>query len=153
MEIFNHPSAVWLAIGVATIIIEFFVAPGLGIVFAGMGALTTGALLELELIESLPAQIISFAVATALWALLLWKPLKAALAKKAIGKGKSHIIGTEAIIAKGGVDKYQGSAKWSGTIMNAKLAADSKEISLKEGQIAEVVEIDGTTLILKPITK
>lgn len=149
MEFFNDPSAVWLTIGVVTIIIEFFVAPGLGFVFAGLGALVTGALLQLGLIEATSAQLVSFAVATSLWALLLWKPLKSALAKKAIGKGESHIIGTDAIVAKEGVDKNKGQAKWSGAIMNAKLAADSKETKLTQGQVAEVVALDGSTLILK----
>lgn len=149
MEIFDNPSVIWLIIGVITIIIEFFVVAGLGFVFAGLGALVTGALLQLGLIESTSAQLVSFAVATSLWALLLWKPLKSALAKKAIGKGESHIVGTEAIVGKDGVSKKSGTAKWSGAIMNARLAEDSAEEKLIAKQIAEVVALDGSTLILK----
>lgn len=149
MEVFLNPSYIWLVAGVLVIVIEFFVAPGLGIVFAGMGAIVVGALLELGVIESVTSQIISFAVATALWALLLWKPLKRALANKAAGKGESHIIGTTAIVAKGGVNKVAGNAKWSGTIMKARLAKDAKIEKLKEGDLAEVVDLDGSTLILK----
>jgi membrane protein implicated in regulation of membrane protease activity len=148
--LFSIPSHIWLAIGVATIVFEFFVAPGMGVVFAGMGALVVGALLEAGLITTELDQLLVFVAATIIWALLLWKPLKNLVANKAAGKGESHIIGTEAVVAKGGVDKLQGSAKWSGTVMNAKLAHESKVEQLKEGQIAEVAGLDGSTLILKP---
>lgn len=150
MEYFaNNPSLTWLAIGVVVIVLEFFAAPGLGIVFAGMGAIVVGALLEFGLIESFNAQLLTFAVATGLWALFLWKPLKRMIANKAAGKGESHIIGTEAIVAKGGVNKVAGNAKWSGTIMKARLAKDAKVEKLQEGDLAEVVDLDGSTLILK----
>ncbi len=149
MEFFaNNPSYIWLTIGVILIIGEFFAAPGLGIVFAGLGALATGGLIEFGVIESTTAQIITFCAATAIWALLLWKPLKRALSVKAKGKGESHIIGTEAKAAKGGVSKVAGNAVWSGTIMKARLSKDAKLEKLEEDAIAKVIDLDGSTLIL-----
>lgn len=149
MEVFSNPAYIWLAVGVLVIVLEFFVAPGLGIVFAGMGAIVVGALLEMGVIESVMAQIMSFCAATAVWALILWKPLKGALARKAVGKGGSHIVGTTATAAKGGVNKVAGNAKWSGTIMKARLEEGSALERLEEGKHAEVIDLDGSTLILK----
>jgi len=147
-SLFSDPSTIWLIVGALAIIFEFFAAPGLGVVFAGIGALTTGALLQLSLIESPAEQWITFAAATGCWALLLWKQLKRAVKRSANNSGQSHIIGTEAIVAKGGVTKTSGAAKWSGTHMSAKLVHSSKISELKEGQIAEVVALEGSTLML-----
>lgn len=145
----EHLAHIWLAIGAALIIFEFFITPGIGIVFVGLGAFTTGALLESGVISSVTSQLLSFVGASVLWALLLWRPLKRILASKNPGKGQSHIIGTEAIVAKGGVSKKGGKAKWSGTEMSARLAADSEVETLSENEVAEVFALDGSTLILK----
>jgi len=148
-------SYLWLALGVVIIVFEFFVTPGLGIVFAGIGALTTGALLEAELIHTNLEQWLVFLVSTTLWALLLWRPLKKSIANKATGKGQghSHIIGTDAIIAEIGVTKNTGAAKWSGTEMSAKLAPDCEVTHMRSGEVAHVVALEGSTLILKPKNK
>lgn len=145
----NNPSLIWFAIAILTFILEFSAAPGLGFLFAGLGALITGALLEYGVINSLLAQLVCFTATTAFWALLLWKPMKNAILNKGVGKNTSHIIGTEAIVAVGGVDKKHGSAKWSGTEMKARLAADSEQDKLEEGALTEVVGLDGSVLILK----
>jgi membrane protein implicated in regulation of membrane protease activity len=152
MDFFSseYAALIWLAIGAALIITEFFITPGVGVVFIGLGALTTGALLQLQLIGSTETQLISLSVASVFWALLLWKPLKRLVKTQNRNHNQSHIIGTEAIVSGKGVNKTSGTAKWSGTEMNARLAADAEVAELTAGDLAEVVELDGSVLILKP---
>ena len=150
---FSNPSHIWLVVGAAIIIFEFFITPGVGLVFIGLGALTTGALLEFGIISSVLAQLLSLATGSVLWAICLWKPLKRLVKTKSANNNQSHIIGTDAVVAKGGVNKMTGAAKWSGTQMAAKLSHDAKTSELKEGELAEVVALEGSTLILTPKNK
>jgi membrane protein implicated in regulation of membrane protease activity len=150
MDFFDNPSHIWLAVGAAIIIFEFFITPGVGLVFIGLGALTTGALLEFGIISSVLAQLLSLAAGSVLWAVCLWKPLKRLVKTKSTNNNQSHIIGTEAVVAKGGVNKISGTAKWSGTQMAAKLSPDAGIETLAEGALAEVVALEGSTLILTP---
>lgn len=151
MDFFSseHASLIWLAIGTSVIIFEFFVTPGVGIVFVGLGAITTGALLEIGAISSTTEQLFSLAGTSVLWALLLWRPLKRLVKTENRNHNKSHIIGSEAIVSTGGVTKNGGKAKWSGTEMAARLAENAGIDELKAGEKVEVVDLEGSTLILK----
>ena len=69
-------NTVWFIAGAALIAIEIFLVPGTGTIFAGLGAITVGAVLIAGWIEGVNGQFILFFLFTAIWAAVLWKPLK-----------------------------------------------------------------------------
>jgi membrane protein implicated in regulation of membrane protease activity len=95
-------------------------------------------------------QIVIFLFATALWALILWKPIqKLKLAKS---KGSYHnIIGeTASVSAKGLNKKDGGEVIWSGAVMKARLMEGAGVENLEPGAQVEIKDIVGNTLIVIP---
>lgn len=142
---------IWLVAGVILLIGEMII-PAVGMLFAGLGALTVGMLLNFNIIslEDTLLQTLVFAVATVLWTLLLWKPIQ----RLKLGKNKTpyhNIIGETAIVGEKGLHKvYGGEVLWSGAIMKAKLAEHSDIENLESGKHVIVKEITGNTLIVTP---
>ena len=141
----------WLIAGVAFMAAEAFGAPGVGLLFAGLGAIATGAALYLGIIaeDATTAQFVAFFTTTAAFAFLLWKPLK----RFRLGKsgGYSNMIGDTAYVGSQGLAKGRpGEDTWSGTIMKAELAADAKEENLEAGSAVAIVEVVGAKLIVTP---
>lgn len=111
-----NPSSVWLLIGAFLIIVELALVPGIGFLFAGLGAISVGAVYITGGIHSLSAQFILFFLATAFWTAILWKPLKSFMAGK--GSGFDDMVGGTAIVFGRPIEKGKmGEVKWSGTIM------------------------------------
>ena len=145
------PLILWLVFGVALLIAEAVVA-GFGFLFAGCGALTVGLLLNLGVIsidDSL-VQFVVFFATTALWALLLWKPVQ----KLKNSKNKTsynNIIGQIVEVVNNGLSKDNyGEVLWSGTVMRAKLAHNSSVESVEIGAKMLVQDIIGNVLIIVP---
>jgi|CXWL01.1.fsa_nt_gi membrane protein implicated in regulation of membrane protease activity len=142
---------IWLVAGVVLFIGEMMI-PAVGMLFAGCGALTVGMLLNFKIIslEDALLQTLVFVVATVLWTLLLWKPIK----RLRLGNNKipyHNIIGETAIVGEKGLHKvHGGEVLWSGAIMKAKLAEHSEVENLDSGKHVIVKEITGNTLIVAP---
>jgi membrane protein implicated in regulation of membrane protease activity len=146
------PTAIWFAVGLAFLLFEAVGIPGAGLLFAGLGAFTVGTLLNLELIASdaTTMQFIVFLLATALWTLILWKPMRRFYSTRNEG-GYKNMVGDTAYIGTGGLIKgHAGEATWSGTIMKAKLAESSGVDKVEPGSQVEIVDVSGATLIVKP---
>ncbi len=75
-----NPSSIWLIAGALLIILEIVLFPGIGFLFAGLGAISVSAGLITGWIDSLSAQFILFFLATAFWTAVLWKPLQILIA-------------------------------------------------------------------------
>lgn len=143
------PYILWLAAGVVFFALEALGANGIGFLFAGMGALSVGAWLKAAPETPQITQYIVFFAATALWTVLLWKPLQQFRIKKS--SGYNNIIGETAYIGGSGLRKGEtGEATWSGTIMKAELSGDCTVESLAGGAQAIIVAVNGNTLIVKP---
>lgn len=143
---------VWLLAGVALVIIDTLHTGGIGLMFAGLGALVTGACLQMQLIapEAYVTQFLVCFAATAAWALLLWKPMLK-FRHRNTGPGYSNIIGETAYVGSQGLSKSAGGeVTWSGTIMKAQLAKHVNTDRLDAGTQVTIVEISGATLIVKP---
>ena len=148
----SHPSAVWMVVSVLFLLIEAFGIPGVGLMFAGLGALVaglsvfSGAVAE----DNHNAQFILFFVFSLVWAVLLWKPMQ----KFRVGKrhGEYHnIIGTTAYVGGSGISRKDGGeVTWSGTIMRAELAASAAVDRIESGAVVVIVEVTGATLVVKP---
>ncbi len=141
----------WLVAGVVLFLAEMGV-PGIGLMFGGCGALTVGMLLNFSLIpaEHVLLQGVIFIVATALWAVVLWKPLQ----KLRLGKGKnsySNIIGESATVGDKGISKtHGGEVLWSGAIMKARLPENSALEKIDAGTVVTIKEINGNILTVIP---
>lgn len=141
----------WLVAGVVLFLTEIGM-PGVGLMFAGCGALTVGLLLNFSFIalDDTLLQAVIFFASTPLWALLLWKPIQ----KCKLGKSKAiyrNIIGEIATVGTKGVNKASGGeVSWSGTIMKAKLAENSNVEKLESGATVVVKDVVGNTLIVTP---
>jgi membrane protein implicated in regulation of membrane protease activity len=147
-------SYMWLIAGVLLLLAEALGASGVGLFFAGLGALSVGFLLKLGLVapEATLLQLVSFLAATALWTLVLWKPLRRFYSSN--NKiGYSNMIGETAYVGSAGLKKgHDGEATWSGTIMKARLADNASVTQLEGGSAVEIVEVKGATLIVRPRT-
>lgn len=114
------PSSIWLIAGALLIILELALVPGIGFLFAGLGAISVGAGLITGWIEGLSSQFILFFLSTAFWTALLWKPLKSFIAGKE--SGFDDMIGSTATVFGKSIEKGKmGKVKWSGTIMKCRI--------------------------------
>lgn len=143
-------SVLWLLAGAVLFAVEAFGLPGIGFLFAAIGAVIAGIAIELGLIgmDDIIAQWAVFFIATTFFAVLLWKKIKAwRLDPNA--PHYSNILGTEATVI-GTLTEGGGSVKWSGTTMRAKLASGSGTANLGDGAAVVVTAVDGNVLTVVP---
>ena len=112
MDLIENTPHLWLIAGVLLILFEFVLMPGIGFLFAGLGALLVGALVELGLIHSETIVWIVFFAAAIVFAIVLWKPLSKFKLLKS-DKEFSDMVGHKAIlinsIAPGETGKSDGA--------------------------------------------
>ncbi len=133
----------WYILGGALILTDIFIAP-IGLLFLGLGAISTGLALQFGLIDGY-VQILFWAIATAIYTALLWRPLKR------IRQGSesfSNIIGETAIVTKKITPKMGGEVKWSGTTMNAKPANTIKK-AIDINTPVTIKKIEGNVLYVE----
>ncbi len=141
------PSAWWLLAGAVLIGLDILALPGIGALFSGLGALTVGAALIAGFIESMTAQFTLFFVATGVWAILLWKPLKQFLKGKETGF--DDMVGSTAVVFGSPLEKgKKGKVRWSGTIMNCQLDAEEAG-SLEVGTEVTITRVSQGVLIVQ----
>jgi membrane protein implicated in regulation of membrane protease activity len=146
----------WYAVGIVLIILEVSGVQGIGLFFAGMAAVTLGAVISFDIIavSSSLSAIALFFLFTVVWAIVLWKPLKK-LSKQSKDKKFVDLVGTEAIVdsADGLMQNKTGYVKWSGVRMRARIAVESTESTVNSGQTVWVHgQEDGVLLVdvIKP---
>lgn len=144
------PHAIWFIAGAAMIAIEIFFVPGTGTIFAGLGAITVGAILIAGWIEEVNAQFILFFLSTAIWAALLWKPLKKLM--NSGDSGYSNMVGNTAVVYGEPLEKgKRGQVKWSGTIMNCEISPQESTDKISPGTDVTITEVSKGILIVKQI--
>lgn len=142
----------WLGTGVLMLAAEALGVSGVGLMFGGLGCFTVGAFLTVGLIGdgSTLSQFIIFFLSTALWAAILWKPLRRYYSGKHKG-GYSNMVGETAYVGSQGLKRgHVGEATWSGTIMKATLADHASVDALEAGTPVVITEVKGITLTVKP---
>ncbi|MFO0388095.1 MAG: NfeD family protein [Alphaproteobacteria bacterium] len=142
---------IWLIAGVLFFALEAIGISGVGLLFAGFGATTVGSLVYYGVLSQghLINQFVIFFIATALWAVLLWKPLQK-FRLRSPAQGYNNMIGETAYVGASGIDEKGGEVTWSGTIMKAQIANGSSAKRLEAGSQVTIVDIVGTTLMVKP---
>lgn len=143
---------VWFVASVAFMLLEALGAPGIGLLFAGIGALAAGAAVYGGYVheDAFTTQFAIFFAGSAVSALLLWKPMQ----KKREGRkaaGFRNMIGDTAFVLSGGINQEEGgNVQWSGTIMKAELMPEYQGNPLAEGDKVVIVEVHGATLVVRP---
>jgi membrane protein implicated in regulation of membrane protease activity len=122
------PSAIWLICGAFLIILDVIMINVIWVMFAGLGAVTVGAMVASGFIDSTVAQFTLFFFATGIWSLLLWKPLKNFMEGK--GTGFNDMVGATAIVYGEALEYGKmGKVKWSGTVMNCRLESNVEGVN------------------------
>ena len=149
----HHIMAAWFLVGILIVVIDALHLGGVGLLFAGLGAITVGIAIACGLVtnDALDeAQGVIFFVTSAIWAVLLWKPLQKLRIPKA-GREYQNIVGGMAYVGSAGLSrKTGGEVTWSGTIMRAEMAPGIAAEALEAGSKVEIVSVVGATLIVKP---
>lgn len=143
------PASLWFIAGLALLIAEALGIPGVGLMFAGLGAIAAGIALYAGFVAdgAHVAQFLIFFVATALCAWALWKPMQKFHAGK---NGYNNMIGETAYVGSGGLGSEPGEVTWSGTIMKAELVDGAPKTRLEAGAPVVIVEVRGAKLIVRP---
>lgn len=133
-----NPSSPWLIAGVLLIIIELAFVPGIGLLFAGLGAISVGAGLIAGWIDSLSAQFILFFLSTGAWTAILWKPLKKFIAGK--DSGFDDMVGSTAVVFDQSIMKGKmGKVKWSGTIMKCQFDPEAEGLEMIDPETEVII--------------
>jgi membrane protein implicated in regulation of membrane protease activity len=149
----NNVIISWIIFGLFLIVAETFIIPGIGLLFAGLSAIATASLIYYNIISqtSYIIQFAAFFAITGIWAILLWKPIKR-FHSKSKEDNYNNIIGTTAIIYHNDLLKGSlGQVKWSGTIMNARIADDETAQVIVKNTEVTIVATSGNNLIIKNI--
>lgn len=139
----------WLIAGVGLTTLEAMIFPGIGFLFAGLGAITVGGMIAFGIIavDNFSAQIIYFIISTSIWAGALWKHL---IKKRETKNNYISIIGQTAIVTGNSMSKGKtGQVKWSGTIMNARIDDSCQSDIIELGTEVIIVNVQGNTLYIK----
>ncbi|MEI6729634.1 MAG: NfeD family protein [Pseudomonadota bacterium] len=151
-EIFSNPVYIWLLVGASLIVFEVLTIPGLGILFAGLGALTTAIILQLGYAQSILAQMVVFFSFTGFWAAILWKSLKKL--RTCGSKNKLHLsnmVGDTAIVVNTPLKVGEtGQVTWSGTIMRAEIATSFIGEEIGVGSHVIIDSVVGNVLKVSP---
>jgi membrane protein implicated in regulation of membrane protease activity len=145
------PSILWLLAGAALLALEAFGLPGIGFFFIGLGAIVTGVAIEIGIAaaDDYISQFAVFFISSGLFAMLLWRKLKAWHTSPRTAERYSNMVGDKAVVGKGGLAPgKEGQVKWSGTTMRAVLAADSPPVA--EGAGVIITAVKGNIVTVKP---
>ena len=146
-------STFWFAFGVLLIVLEVMLIPGIGSIFAGLGAVTVGGfLLAGGWIDTTSSQFIVFFLSTGVWAVLLWKPLKEFMGGE--DSGFDDMIGGTAIVYGDALESGRaGQVKWSGTIMKCNLHSEVDNLQkIESGSEVTIKEVSKGILIVEKKT-
>lgn len=142
------PFLFFLLLGAALIVAEILIF-NLSIfwfLFVGLGALVAALVSWMFPESSWLLAIVTFTVATTLIAVALYRPLKRFQNKKGPMAG-NDALGQSVEVLDDLTDHNQGKVTWSGTSWSARLAQGSE--SLKKGEQAEIVEVQGIVLLVR----
>ncbi len=141
-------SLYWLIASAVLFALEAFGIPGIGFLFAGLGAIVTAGLIEAGILapDDLVSQWALFFVVTTASAIVLWRKMKT-WRMNPNAPEYSNMVGTEATVTSAISGTGEGQVRWSGTLMRAKLA-DHSAASLAEGAAVTVTRVEGNTLFV-----
>ncbi len=151
----NNQAAVWMGVGFLLLAIDalaFGFASGV-LLFAGLGAIVTGALVWFGILPN--AFIVAvgcFAISTALITAILWKPLKRLQSTGEMGKDRSSdIIGHSFNLTSDISRTVSGEQKYSGINWRVEPAKDLTDAAMSAGTHVEVTAVSVGVFFVKPV--
>lgn len=141
----------WLIAGAVFVATEMFVVPGVGFLFAGIGAIIVGTAIELGLLDiaNTIVQFILFFIISCASAALLWKKLK-----RTRTPNYHNMVGTEATVAAPGLSgRNEGQVKWSGTLLRARISEGADIDVMPEGTPVTIRKVEGNLVYVAPKTR
>lgn len=146
----HHDQAFYL-IGGISLLIELAVL-GLGgpLLFFGIAAFITGALVSLGVISGWELEIFALGVITTILAIVLWKPLRRFQNSGGGPDTSSDMIGLTVPVADA-ISRTAGHIRYSGINWNARLSDESEVDSIDAKNNCIIVGVDGTTMLVKPL--
>ncbi len=140
-----NTSDILLFFGVILVLAEFFKAPGVGLLFIGLGCLTAGGIFSYYE-ASATNQVIFASFASLVWVALLWVPMNRYFYNKKTKKNHFNVVGSKVSVAKEFDTNSKGQVKWSGTVMSA-IMHPNENASAQVGDELYVVKVKGSLLI------
>jgi len=143
--IVNHQSEFWLLLGFALLTIEVITGLTIGVfLFAGLGAITTGLLMNFAVIpETWIAGVACTGISSGVITLILWKPLKALQGRSSIEKdNSSDLIGYEFVTDTDITITQPGSTNYSGLTWKVEIDKNTDVILIETGQRVTVSSVD-----------
>lgn len=159
MEYFDNPQALlWILVGVVLILLEVIVMPGIGLITAGLGAITLAALIIFNLIDGSDflANVACFFFFTIVWWVIIWRPIKRSMRRsKDNADSYDNIIGTYGIVddVNGLVQGKIGHVKWSGARMRARIRPESSATEIKNGETIWIYDNKEGILLVDNVEK
>lgn len=146
-DLLGNPVAIWAIVATFLVFLEILIgAVGVGLLFMGLGAYIVALSLYVNWIaeDQLLLQFSIFFFATALFTIILWKPLKRLRNKKA---NYHDMQGQDVLVIEQPLIRAEkGYVKWSGVRMKAVLIAESEVERIEVGQDAYILHAKGNTL-------
>lgn len=142
----QHHGEFWIVCGFAILIIEvMFLGMATGVLlFAGLGALGTGLMMQLGLLsETWIAGLSSFGISSGVITLVLWKPLKRLQGGKTPDKDRSSdLIGLEFVLSQDIDLQKPGKTHYSGVDWRVEISPESDAQYIVAGQQVTVISVD-----------
>ena len=143
--ILNHHSEFWLVVGFVMLAIEVVTGFTTGVfLFAGLGALITGALMSLGMLpETWVAGVSCTGISTGIITALLWKPLKNLQGNRPTQKdNSSDLVGYEFIVENDITSVNPGSTNYSGISWKVEIDQDAGVDTIEAGQRVSVSSVE-----------
>ncbi len=143
--IVNHQAEFWLMLGFAMLAIEVVTGFTTGVfLFAGLGALTTGALMSFAVLpETWIAGVSCTGISSGIITSLLWKPLKNLQDDSPLEKdNSSDLIGHEFVVESDIAVNKPGSTHYSGITWKVEIDKDAGISTIQAGQRVSVSSVD-----------
>ena len=138
----------WAFSGIALILIDLKLAQTIVLFLLGLGAITVAIVFTFHPLETLTEQAKTFLFSSIFWTLVLWRPLQK---YKYNNSETFHNVKGRTVTLQDTelVPGARGKAKWSGTIVDVKLA-DGIEQTVPSGSELIVEHVEGTLFIVHP---
>lgn len=152
--IVSHQSEFWLAFGFAMLALEVITGFTVGVfLFAGLGALVTGALMSFGVLpETWIAGISSTGISSGVIASLAWKPMKKLQGDRPAGKdNSSDLIGHEFVLDSEVTTDKSGTTHYSGITWKVKIDKEAGSDTLQAGQRVTVTSVEVGAFKVKPV--
>ena len=143
--IVSHQAEFWLLFGFTMLVIEVVTGFTTGVfLFAGLGALTTGALMSFGVLpETWIAGVSCTGISSGIITSLLWKPLKNLQGDRPTEKdNSSDLIGHEFVVESDIAVNKPGSTNYSGISWKVEIDKDAGIDSIEAGQRVSVSSVD-----------